>query len=92
MGVTVVVMVKCGDKNDEAKMKALGLHSLWLHKKAVTLSGVGTSTTSGKLKIPMAIQLQESDMVIPECVHSHEIPRGSTSIVIGSGMSRKVLE
>ena len=37
-----------------------------------TFSGIGTSTTSGKMKIPMAIRLQESDMVIPGCVHSHE--------------------
>ena len=28
--------------------------------------------TSGKLKIPMAIRLQEFDMVIPGCVHSQE--------------------
>ena len=44
-------------------MKVLGLHFLWLHGKATTFNGVGTSTTSGKLKIPMAIRLSESDMV-----------------------------
>ena len=55
----------------EAKMKVLGLQPIWLHRKATTFNGVGMSTTNGKLKIPMAIRLQESDMV--ECVHSHEI-------------------
>ena len=59
-GVTVVVMVKSGRQNAEAKMKGLGLHRIWLHRKATTLSCVGTSTTSGKLNMPMAIRLQES--------------------------------
>ena len=60
-------------QNAEAQMKVLRLQPIWVHRKATTFNGVGTSTTSGKLKIPMAIRLQESDMVIPGCVHSHEI-------------------
>ena len=58
----------------EAKMKVLVFHLVWLHWKATTFNGIGTSTTDGKLKIIMAIRLQESDMVIPRCVDSHEIP------------------
>ena len=51
-------------------MKVLGLYPIWLHRKATTFNGVGTSTTSGKFKIPMVIRLQESDMVIPgACIH-----------------------
>ena len=61
-------------QNGEIKMKVLGLHLVWLHNEATTFNGVGTSTTSGKLKIPLAIGLQESDMVMPGCVHSHVIP------------------
>ena len=60
-------------QNAEGKMKFLGLHPIWLHRKATIFNGGGTSTTSGKLKIPLATRLQESDMVIPGCVHSHEI-------------------
>ena len=60
-------------QNAEAKMKVLRLNPIWVHRKATTFNGVGTSTTSGKLNIPMAIGVQESDMVIPGCVHSHEI-------------------
>ena len=55
-------------QNAEAQMNVLGLHPIWLHRKAITFNGVGTRTTSGKLKIPMAIRLQEPDMVIPACV------------------------
>ena len=53
-------------------MKVLRLQPIWVHRKATTFNGAGTSTTSGKLKIPMEIRLQEFDMVILECVHSHE--------------------
>ena len=54
-------------------MKVLPLQTIWVHRKATTFNGVGTSTTSGKQKNPMALRLVESDMVIPGCVHSHEI-------------------
>ena len=44
----------------EAKTTVLGLLPLLLHRKATTLNGLGTCMTSGKLKIPMDIRLQES--------------------------------
>ena len=56
-------------QNAETKMKVMGLRPFWLHRTATIFCGVGTSTTSGKLKIPMAIRPQESDMVILGCVH-----------------------
>ena len=65
-GAIAVVVFKYGAKIADMKMKVVGLHT--------TFNRIGTRTTSGKLKIPMAIQLQESDMVIPGCVHSHELP------------------
>ena len=37
---------------------------------------------SGKLKIPVAIRLQESDMVILGCVHSHEIPEKTHPLLV----------
>ena len=72
-GATVVVMVDCGDKILKQDEVVWGLHPVWSHRKALIFNGVGTSTTSGILEIRMAIRLQESDMVIPGCVHSHEI-------------------
>ena len=54
----------------QSNKKVLRLQPIWVHRKATTFNGVGTSTTSGKLKIPM-VRLQESDMVIPRFVHSH---------------------
>ena len=50
---------------EEGKMKDLGFHPVWLHRNKTTFNGVGTSTSSGKLNITMAIRLQESDVVIP---------------------------
>ena len=78
-------------------MKVFGpsLH-LWVHRKATTFNGVGTSTTSGQLKIPMAIRLQESDMVIPGCAHSHEIPGKTHPLLVSLacqahlGMTKRV--
>ena len=76
-------------------MKVFGLHPIWTHRKATTFS-VGTSTTSGKLEIPMTIRLQESDMVIPGCVHSHEIPEKTHLLLVSHacqsrlGMTKRV--
>ena len=83
-------------QNAEAKMEVLGLHPLWLHKKATTFNGVGTSTTSGKLKIPMVIRLHEFDMVILGCVHSHEISEKTHDLLVSwacqamLGMTKRV--
>ena len=65
-------------QNAEPKMKVLRLQPIWVHRKVAIFNGVGTSATSGTLNIPMAIQLQESNMVTPRCVHSHEIPKKKT--------------
>ena len=77
-------------QNAEAKMKALGLHPIWLHRKATTFNGVGTSTTSGQLKTPMATRLQESDMVIPRCVRSHEIPEKTHPLLVSQACQAKL--
>ena len=36
-------------QNAETKMKVLGLHPIWLHRKTTACNGVGTSARSGKL-------------------------------------------
>ena len=46
--------------------------------------------TSGKLKIPMAIRLQVSDMVIPGCVHSHEIPEKTHRLLVSQACQPKL--
>ena len=42
-------------QNAESKMNMFCLRPICLHRKATTFNGVGTSTTGGKLEIPMAI-------------------------------------
>ena len=44
-------------QNAEIKMKVFGSHPIWLHREATTFNGVGPSTTSGKLKIPIGFTL-----------------------------------
>ena len=77
-------------QNAEAKMQALGFHPIWLHRKATTSNGVATSTTSGKLKTPKATRLQESDMVIPRCVRSHEIPEKTHPMLVSQACQAKL--
>ena len=86
MGVTVVAW----RQKAEVKMKVLGLHPIWLHRQATTVHGVGTSTTSGKLKIPVAIRLQESDMVTRKCVHSHEIQEKTHPLLLSQSRQAKL--
>ena len=73
-------------QNAEAKMQALGFHPIWLHRKATTSNGVATSTTSGKLKIPMAIRFQESDMVM----HSQEILEKTHPLLVSQTCQAKL--
>ena len=77
-------------QNAETKTKVLGLHPICLHAKATTFNGVGTSTTSGKLKLPVATRLQESDMVTPGCVHSHEIPEKTHPLFVSQACQEKL--
>ena len=77
-------------RNAEAKMKFLGLHTFWIFRKAATFNGFGASTTSGKLKIPMAVRLQESDMVIPGCILSHEILEKTHPLLLSQACQAKL--
>ena len=77
-------------QNAETKMKVFGLRLIWLHRKASIFNGVGTSTTSGKLNFPMAIRLQESDMVTPGCVNSHEIQEKTHLLLLSQARQAKL--
>ena len=60
------------------------------HKKATTFNDVGTNTTRRNLKNPMAIRLQESDMVISGCVQSHEIPEKTHHLLVFQACQAKL--
>ena len=77
-------------QNAEAKIKVMRLQPIWVHRRATIFNGFGMSTTSGTLKIPMAIRLQESDMVIPGCVHSHEIPKITHHLLLSHACQAKL--
>ena len=78
-----------GQQNAETKMKVWGLRPTCLYRKATISNGVGTSTTNKKLKIPIITRLQKSDLVIPGCVRSHEIPEKTHPFVSVPGMPSK---
>ena len=83
-------MGKSGDKMPKQKIKVFRLQPIWVHRKATTFNGVGTSTASGKVKNPMSIRLQESDMVIPGCVHSHEILKKTHLLLVSQACQAKL--
>ena len=76
-------------QNAEAKKRVLRLQTVWVHRKGTTFKGVGASTTSGKLIIPMTIRLQESDMVILGCVHLHDIPKKTHRLLLSQACQAK---
>ena len=41
------------------QLGTLGLKPVWLHRISATFNGVATSTTSGTLKLPMAVKLEQ---------------------------------
>ena len=73
MVATAVVMVSCGDAAPKTKFVKQVLKAVWLHRKATTFNRVGTRTTSGKLKLPVAVNLEESCLIVPRCVRTHEM-------------------
>ena len=77
-------------QNAEAKMKVLRLQPIWVDRKVTIFNCVGTSTTSGKLEMPMAIRLQESSMVTPVCAHSHEIPEKTHRLLLSQACQAKL--
>ena len=69
-------------RNVQNKIYHKGLKAVWLHQKATTFDGVGTSTTNGKLKLPMAVKLEESGLIVPGCAHTHEMPDKSHLLLL----------
>ena len=90
MGITVVVMAKFGDKTLKQKSKCWAFDLSGCTERQLLFNGVETSTTSGKLNMPMAIRLQESDMVIHGCVHSLKIPDKTHPLLVSQACQAKL--
>ena len=64
-------------------MKVLGFRPIGVHRNPTTFNCVGP--TSGKLNV-----LQESDMVMPGCVHSHEIQETTHLLLVSQACQAKL--
>ena len=71
-------------------MKVLGFQLIWLHRKCNYFQRCWNEHDNWKFKIPMAIRLQESDMVILGCVHSHEIPNKTHPLLLSQACQAKL--
>ena len=53
-----------------------------MNAKVTQFTGVGTARTTGKWRFPMGTKLEESGMIIPGSITSHEIAAGSHPLLL----------
>ena len=76
--------------NAEAKMKVFRCSSHLAAQKCNCFQQCRNEHDKRVLKISMAIRLQESDMVIPGCVHSHEILEKAHPLLLSQACQAKL--
>ena len=77
-------------ENAEKKWNKLGFNS-YLKSSAITkFSGVGTAPSSGKWKLPCAIKLKKSELILPGALDSHEIADTRHPLLLSQGFQAKL--
>ena len=69
-------------RNAEKKWARIGFQWQWIHKEAKKFNGLGSKKTSGKMEIPLALKLEESGMILPGAVSTHEIPEAEHPMLL----------
>ncbi len=67
-----------------------GLKPEWILRRATSFTGLGKKIASGKLKMPMAIRLEDAGLMLPGSVQSHEIPGASHPTSISQACQAKL--
>ena len=77
--------------NATVKWAKNGFKSYLVSNTSTNFRGVGSSGSTGKHKLPIALRLKESGLVIPGMVDSHEIPgTPKDTVLYGAPESRSV--
>ena len=63
--------------NAREKWHKLGFDAYRLSLSSTTFNGVGTGQTSGKHKIPHGSKMEESGLILPGALDSHEMDNGA---------------
>jgi len=76
--------------NAEEKWNKLGFSSYLKDSKITKFTGVGSAPSTGKWKLPVALQLKESKLVLPGAIDSHEIANSRHPLLISQGCQAKL--
>ena len=76
--------------NGENTIHPKGLKAVWLHQKATTFNGVGTTTNRLKTEVAMAVKLEESRLILPGWVPTHKILEKSHLLLLCQACQAKL--
>ena len=76
--------------NAEEKWKKLGFKCYMSDSKTTKFTGIGTSATTGKWKMPAAFLLNESGMLLPGSIDSHETEKSKHPLLISQACQAKL--
>jgi hypothetical protein len=77
-------------ENAERKWVALGLRPVWYRRKPASFKGVGNKSATGKLKIPIVLELEESKIELPGANTIHEIPDADRPMLLSQAAQAKL--
>ena len=72
--------------NAEEKWKNLGFKCYFRNKAPMSFDGVGSTQTHGKVKMHMALRLEETGLILPSTLSSHEIPKKVTPLLLSQAL------
>ena len=72
--------------NAEEKWKNLGFKCYFRNKAPMSFDGAGSTQTRGKIKVPMALRLEENGLILPSRLSSHEIPKKVTPLLLSQAL------
>ena len=69
-------------KNLQMKCEKMGFQPVQINAKVTQFTGVGTARTTGKWRFPIGMKLEESGLIIPGSISSHEMAAGSHPLLL----------
>ena len=83
---------RAGDwrKDAQKKWARLGFTSYLKDARTTNFNGVGTKTSNGKYQIPCGLRLEESKMILPGGLASHEMPNARHPFLISQSAQAKL--
>ena len=77
-------------ENARAKWAKKGFRRMLKSSTATKFTGVGSKARSGKWTIPIALKFEESELIIPGSLWSHELPDSTHPLLLSQSMRAKL--